>query len=142
MNEVVLRTIKVTACDIKFLFFHNFACLLQTHFYVTESSTHHYQVFYYRKAVWKCVEELAIRERRNSLFTSVSEVKSALFQTHHSFHCSSPVSVMSLSLTIPPSFFSMRCRRCGVNRKFSVCQSFASCPRRMEFVPSSTLNQK
>ena len=34
-------------------------CLLQSYFYVTESSVHHNRVFYYRKPVWRRICKLA-----------------------------------------------------------------------------------
>ena len=79
MNEVVLRTIKVTEHHLSIHYAYcRSSFIMQTYFYVTDSTVHHNKMFYYRKELWKMVEKLAVKERKDSLFSLISEVRFSL----------------------------------------------------------------
>ncbi|XP_065897051.1 telomerase reverse transcriptase-like isoform X2 [Dysidea avara] len=47
--------------------------LLKGYFYITESSNHRNKVFYYRKPVWKRIQQLALKDVTKTMLTRISQ---------------------------------------------------------------------
>ena len=51
--------------------------LIKTNFYVTESSTHRYEVFYFRHDVWRHIAEPAFSQLKKSMFQEIGPVEAS-----------------------------------------------------------------
>lgn len=83
-----LQGLKTSQTDInkRYEIFHEFLYyvfdsylipLIRSNFYVTESNTHRYQIFYFRHDVWKRIAEPAIAALKEKMFEEVKTVEAS-----------------------------------------------------------------